>query len=52
MAFLDTHERAQLQAISDVTCCNPSLPEYPERQRVVLGEDVLASQALWNMHCE
>ena len=49
MAFLDTHERAQLQAISDVTYCNPFLPEYPERQRVVLGDDFLESQALWNM---
>lgn len=49
MAFLDTYERAQLQAISDVTYCNPFLPEYPERQRVVLGDDFLESQALWNM---
>ena len=50
MAFLDTHERTQLQAISDVTYCNPFLPEYPKRQRVVLGDDFLESQALWNMH--
>ena len=49
MAFLDTHERAQLQAISDVTYCNPFLPEYPERQRAVLGDDFLESQAMWNM---
>jgi len=50
MAFLDTHECAQLQAISDVTYCNPFLLEYPQRQRVVLGDDFLGSQALWNMH--
>ncbi len=49
MAFLDTYERTQLQAISDVTYCNPFLPEYPERQRVVMGDDFLESQALWNM---
>jgi hypothetical protein len=49
MAFLDTHERAQLQAISDVAYGNPFLPAYPERQREVLGDDFLASQALWNM---
>jgi transcriptional regulator with AAA-type ATPase domain len=49
MTFLDTYERAQLQAISDVTYCNPFLPAYPERQQVVLGDDFLESQALWNM---
>ncbi|WP_256872781.1 sigma-54-dependent transcriptional regulator [Candidatus Entotheonella palauensis] len=49
MALLDTYERAQLQAISDVAYGNPFLPEYPERQRVVLGDDFLESQALWNM---
>ncbi len=49
MAFLDTHERAQLQAISDVVSCNPFLPEYSERERVVLGDDFMESQALWNM---
>ncbi len=47
--YLDTHERAQLQAISDVTYCNPFLSEHPERQRLVLGTDFIESEALWNM---
>ncbi len=49
MAFLDTDERAQLQAISDLAYCNPFLPEHPERQRAVLGADFMESEALWNM---
>ncbi len=48
MALLNSDELPLAQAISQLTFCNPFLPQRMELERAVLGDDYVTSDTSWN----
>ena len=48
MVMLNSDELHLAQAISQLTFCNPFLPQRMEYERAVLGSDYVASDTSWN----
>lgn len=48
MAFLNSDELPLARAISQLTFCNPFVPQRMEFERAVLGDDYVASDTSWN----
>lgn len=50
MALLEPGERSFLQALSDLSHCNPFLPERLELEREVLGGEYDDAHGVWSKH--
>jgi len=48
MGFLSTSERAFLRAVSNLTFCNPFLPERNRHERAALGAEFVADEPVWS----
>ena len=48
MPLLTGRERTFLQAVSQVSYCNPFLSELPEYERVALGKDFVEGDPFWS----
>src|SRR5450631_3716365 len=48
MSFVTPHQRAFLQAVSNLAYCNPFLPERIEFERAALGDAFVPGEPVWS----
>ena len=48
MAFLNSSEKAFLQAVQKFAYCNPFLPEHSEFEKAALGPDYVEGEPVWS----
>ena len=52
MAFVNSDERAFLQAVANLGYCNPFLPERITYEREALGADFIEGEAVWSLRVD